>query len=553
MRFHGRLTTGWVLGPTEDVPPRMLPVQRLVSPVPAFDDELLALARWVASRYVAPLATILDRLSPPRVAGEDAEAPAPVARAVPGVRPPEAPVLTAAREGAAFLRALRSGSGGFVVRPGPGEEGEVAVEAVAACLAGGRRAIVLVPEASPEPATVAVLRAAFGDRVVVFAGGDRRARYRTWLAIRAGAADVVVGTRPAVYAPVRDLGLVFVARESHPGHREERSPMTHVRDVGLARARSAGAVLALAGLCPSAEAAAMRLREVRPAVRRWPKVEVVPPGPEGKARRLVRALPSVTRGFLFSPVRGAGIAAVCRSCGAPAACAACGGTLRQEGSVLRCVVCEADGRCRSCGGATFAVRRGGTERVVGWAGALAVVPVREPGRPRLPRAREILVGGAADVRDLGPGDLDLVGVLQADLGLRRPGLAGRERALATWMEAAAWAWPSGRVIVQTDAANDPAIQALVRGDASRFHERERTERAAAGFPVGAAVFRAVGDERLAGVLDDLPALTSLVTTLEGRTVCLLALEPGQVPAFGAAMRVLAAAGGLERVDAEPHL
>jgi len=552
-RFHGSLTKGWILGPTDDVPPRMLPVQRVVSAVPAFDEELLALARWVAARYVAPLATVLDRLSPPRVASEEDAVPAAADGAVGSTPPPASPVFTAYREGQALLATLRSGSGGFTVRPAPDDEGAAAAEAVAACLAGGRRAIVLVPEATPAPATVTLLRERFGPRVAVFAGGDRRTRYRTWLAIRDGAADVIVGTRPAVYAPVKDLGLIWVARESHPGHREERSPMTHVRDVGMARARGVGAVLVLASLCPSAESAAMDLRHVAPVSRRWPKVEVVPPGPEGRARRLVQALPEVRRGFLFTPLRGYGTAAVCRSCRAPAACASCGGVLRLADGAIRCAVCETPGRCRVCGGGSFAIRRGGAERVVEWARAVAGVPVREPGRPRLPRAREILVGGAGDVRDLGPAGLDLVGVLDADLGLRRPGLAGRERALATWMEAVAWAAPAGRVIVQAEASSDPAIQALVRGDAARFHERERTVRAAAGFPVGSAVFRAVGDDRLPAVVAAIPAITSLVTTLEGRTVCLLALEPGQIDAFGAAMRTLAAAGGLERVDAEPHL
>ena len=265
----------------------------------------------------------------------------------------------------------------------------MAVEAVAACLAGGRRAIVLVPEASPEPATVAQLRAAFGDRVVVFAGGDRRARYRTWLAIRAGAADVVVGTRPAVYAPVRDLGLVFVARESHPGHREERSPMTHVRDVGLARARSAGAVLALAGLCPSAEAAAMRPARGPAAVRRWPKVEVVPPGPEGKARGLVRALPSVTTRVLVQPrarlrdrrgvpvVRRAGrLRGVRRHAPAGGRHAPVRGV--RGGRPVPVV------RRRDASPSAVAARSGSSS---GRARS-PQVPVREPGRPRLPRARE---------------------------------------------------------------------------------------------------------------------------------------------------------------------
>ncbi len=73
---------GWVLGATDDIPARTLSVQKVVSPVRFFDEGLLALARWVSERYVAPLAAVLARLAPPRVASEEsaearADRPAP--------------------------------------------------------------------------------------------------------------------------------------------------------------------------------------------------------------------------------------------------------------------------------------------------------------------------------------------------------------------------------------------------------------------------------------------------------------------------------------------
>jgi len=182
------------------------------------------------------------------------------------------------------------------------------------------------------------------------------------------------------------------------------------------------------------------------------------------------------------------------------------------------------------------------------------VPVRRVNEPRLPsQDGEVLVGGADTVRDLGVANLDLVAILDADLAARRPGLTARERALAIWMEAVGWARPAGSAIVQTSHPGDPAVQALVRGSPDRFHERERERRAAAGFPVGAAVFRVIGTDALEHALAEHRPITSLVTSLAGRTVCLLALEPDRVPAFGDAMRRLAAAGVVERVEAEPHL
>jgi primosomal protein N' (replication factor Y) len=554
-RFHGKLTKGWVLGPTSDLPARTLPVMRAVSPVRFFDAELLDLARWISTRYVTPLAEALGVLSPPRVASEEPSAPAVLDRPVrTEARRAPASVWGRYTHGSRLESAIVSGEGTFVVRPAPEDEQRVAVEAVRTCLAGGRRAIVLVPEASPPPATVAALEEAFGDRLVVFAGGDARARYRTWLRIKAGEADVVVGTRPAVFAPLPVLGLLWVARESHPAHREERAPYHHVRDVALRRAAISGGVAVLAALCPSTETAALGLPTVVPSTKRWPKVEIVRPGPEGRAPRLVRALGDVRRAFLFSPLPGAGVAQVCRTCGAPAACAVCGGTLRASEGEIRCVVCEAPGRCAVCGGTTFGVRRGGAERVEAWATRTARVPVTRVTEARLPAAGgEVLVGGADAVRDLGVASLDLVAILDADLAARRPGLTARERALAIWMEAVGWARPAGSAIVQTAHPGDAAVQALVRGSPDRFHERERERREAAGFPVGAAVFRVIGTEALEAALAEHHPITSLVTSLGGRTVCLLALEPDRVPAFGDAMRRLAAAGVVERVEAEPHL
>jgi primosomal protein N' (replication factor Y) (superfamily II helicase) len=528
---------------------------RAVSPVRFFDAELLELARWISTRYVTPLAEVLGALSPPRVASEEQQRALAVEdRPVAGPGRGGAATWDGYTHGPRLAQALGAVGGAFVVRPAPEDEQLLAVEAVRACLAGGRRAIVIVPEASPEPATATALERTFGDRVVLFSGGDARTRYRTWLRIRSGAGDVVVGTRPAVFAPVPSLGLIWVARESHPAHREERAPYHHVRDVALRRASIAGGVAVLAAVCPSTEAASLGLPTVAPTTKRWPKVEVVRPGPEGRAPRLVRALGGVRRAFLFSPLPGAGVAQVCRTCGAAAACAACGGTLRASGGEIRCVVCASLGRCASCGGASFGVRRGGAERVEAWASRAAPVPVRRVTEPRLPSAGgEVLVGGADVVRDLGVAGLDLVAILDADLAVRRPGLAARERALAIWMEAVGWARPSASAIVQTAHPSDPGVQALVRGTPDRFHQRERERRAAAGFPVGAAVFRVIGTGEVEDALGQHRPITSLISSLGGRTVCLLALEPDRVPAFGDAMRRLAATGVVERVEAEPHL
>jgi primosomal protein N' (replication factor Y) len=561
-----------VLGTTDDVPARMLPVRKRVSVVRFFDEPMLTLARWVSERYVVPLAAVLKRLTPPRVVSEEGEpvGEGEVLRAADPTRPhapdlalataedlgPATPAILADayRNGSAVLEAIgERRAAGFVLRPAPEDEAALAVETVAACLAAGRRAIVLVPEARPVPATAAAVLGAFGDRAVAFLGGDRRARYRTWLEVADGRGDVIVGTRPGVYAPVRDLGLIHVSRESHPAHREDRAPYSHVRDVALQRTRVEGATAVLSALCPSSEAASMGFPEVATTSRRWPAVEIVAPGPEGRAPRLVQALRRAGRGFIYSPLRGYGVAQVCRTCGAAATCSACGGLLRIEDRVVRCVVCEAEGRCASCGGASFGIRRGGAERIEEWAAAVARSKVRRIERPRMPRDGEVLIGGPEVVRDLGPAGLDLVAIVDADLAERRPGLNSRARAVSVWMEAVAWAQPSGRAIVQATRPRDPAIQAIVRGNPARFHEDDRSRRAEAGFPVAAPVFRVAGAPGLEEHLLAFDPITLLTSATGDQTICLLALEIDRLPRFGRTMRDLAARGEVTRVEAEPHL
>ena len=570
VRFHGKLTRGWVLGPTDDLPPRVLKVHKVVSPVRFFDERLLELFRWMSERYIAPLATVIGRSFPPRVASEEHSvrgggggADAPLASPFPTplrIDPPAFGPASAAvrvdrafyRNGSALFDAIRSsGAGLFRVRPAPEHEQLLAVDAVQACLDAGRRAIVIVGEAEPLPATAAHLAETFGDRVALFVGGDKRERYRTWLEIQAGRYDVVVGTRPAVFAPLGSLGLIWLSRESHALHREERSPYFHVRDVAAKRAEIEDAVFVMSALCHSSEAAVMPATDVEPATRAWPPVEVVKPGPEGRAPRLVAALKESSRAFLFEPLRGYGVARVCKSCGRPAACAECGGALRVEQGRIRCVVCEAPGRCAECGSTHFGIARGGAERVEEWLGRLVDVPVRRDDHPE-PRAG-VTVGGAESVKEIDPPGLDLVGILDADLAARRPGLSALEHALAVWMEAAGWARPNGRVIVQTRAPSDAALQSLVQGAPARHHRAERRRREAAGFPPGFPVFRMFGGRDLRKRLDETAPHHVLETSLGDETVCLLTIRPDALPEFGRTVRALAERGVVTRVEAEPHL
>jgi len=557
--FHGKSVKGWVLGASGDHPSRTLPVTKVLSDVRAFDRPMLALLRWVSERYVAPLSSVITRAVPPRVVSEEDALPDDeTLDAAPATAAGSAgDVLLAYRNGEAVREAIRGGgSGAFRLRPVPELEHATVVAAVEATLSVHRRALVLVPESSPVPATAVALQEAFGDRVRLFLGGSKRERYRRWMELRGSQPDVVVATRPGVFAPVPDIGLIWLSRESHPGHREDRAPYYHVRDVALERARREGAVAVLSALCPSAEATVAVPREIAPVRRAWPIVEVVKPGPEGRAPRLVAALREAARAFLYAPVPGYGIAQVCKACGEPAACASCRGLLRAEEGRVACAVCGAPGRCANCGSPSFGIRRGGAERVEEWVSSIARVPARRArGVARFPAGRDALVvGGPESVKDIIPPELDIVGILDADLAARRPGITAMERALTTWMEASAWARPSGRVIVQTTRANDPAVQALVSGNPDRFLRVEVPRRTEAGFPPGAPVFRITGSAELETALRALEPTTLLAAPgAGGETVCLLAIDARDIAVFAATVRYLAVRGTVSRVEAEPHL
>ncbi len=566
--FHSRLVKAWVLGPAREVPTgRLLSIRKVLSPVRFFDEGMLRLLRWMQERYVAPLATVIERSHPPRVVSEESKDDwAAVDAATPtrsGDVPRPPPIL--GRYGGEAL--LQAGTTTWL-RPLPDEEQAACVEAVTTCLVHGKRAIVLVPEADPVPATARAVLDEFGDRAVAFRGGEPRERYRTWLEILSGRFDVVVGTRPAVFSRLHDLGLIWISREVHPGHREDRSPYYHVREVAMARTILERASCILASLSPSVETMAMAtagsIRVARPGRgderASSPLVETVAPEAEDRSPRLTALLKRARSGALIVSRRGYGVARVCRSCGEPAACSACRGPIVVERGTASCRVCGAEGICTSCGGRSFGVERGGTERMAEWAGRIVSAPVRlegaTGGNPTPPGPALFVVGTAATVKDVGPVRVDLVAILDADRAVARAGVRAGEQALATWMEAAAWAGPrsgGARVLLQTRQPAHLAIQALIRWEPAPFLLEQTRTRAEAGFPPGHAVFRIAGVDALDEPLAAAGGSTVLSTAVEGGTLCLVAVSPANLARFRQEILRLAGQGTVTRVEAEPQL
>jgi primosomal protein N' (replication factor Y) len=167
-------------------------------------------------------------------------------------------VLTAEQaDGLARLAAL-SAAGGFRAALLHGVTGsgktEIYLRLARQARERGRGVILLVPEIALTPAVAARFRRAFGDRVAIqHSGLSDGERHDQWHRIRRGDVDVVVGTRSAVFAPVRALGLIIVDEEHDGSYKQEEAPRYNGRDVAVMRARQAGALAVLGSATPSLE------------------------------------------------------------------------------------------------------------------------------------------------------------------------------------------------------------------------------------------------------------------------------------------------------------
>lgn len=154
------------------------------------------------------------------------------------------------------LRALMNGRPAAALLHGVTSSGKtlVFVKLIQAAVAAGRQALVLVPEISLTPQMIYRLKAYFGSRVAVqHSALSNTERLLQWQQIQNGEADVVVGTRSAVFAPLERLGLIIIDEEQEHTYHSENSPRYLAHDVAKRRAVSHGALLLLSSATPSTE------------------------------------------------------------------------------------------------------------------------------------------------------------------------------------------------------------------------------------------------------------------------------------------------------------
>ncbi len=400
------------------------------------------------------------------------------------------------------------------------------MEAIAASLAAGRPALLLVPEIALAAPIVDRLRAELRVRIAVLHSGlGEGERADEWRRIRAGAADLVVGTRTALLAPLAEVGLIVVDEEHDAAYKSDRTPRFQARDAALELARLAGAAVVLGSATPAVEtmgrARTGRYRRAVLPVRAAgtePRVAAVDMREELAAGNrglisdvLAAALADLDtergdRAILVLNRRGTASVVLCRDCGTVQACPDCDRPLvyHQAGTTLRCHHCgrawPIATRCPSCGSPRIRYLGGGTERVE--REVRAQFPNLRVGRldrdivERKGAAERVLdafAGGRTDVlvgtslvaKGLDIPEVTLVGVVSADIALNLPDERASERTYQLLAQAVGRAGRGDRpgiAFIQTYRPDHRAIRAVVEGDAASFYDEELALRERFGSP-----------------------------------------------------------------------
>lgn len=407
-----------------------------------------------------------------------------------------------------FLLAGMTGSG----------KTEVYLRVVQQALDTGKGSILLVPEISLVPALARTVRARFGERLAILHSGLSRAeRHQEWERIRSGEAQVVLGPRSAVFAPVRNLAFIAVDEEQDSSYKQETTPRYHGRDIALVRARDRNAVALLVSATPSLES---RLNAERGRLGFLALTERVGQGelPAGVLVDLKQtAGPRRSGEVVFSDVlceeieqtlgrdeqvillrnrRGYAPVLLCRACGNDHECDDCGlpRTLHRRPSRLLCHYCASalpvPERCQACDETALEAVGAGTERVEETfrelfpAASVEVLDrdaVSRVGSTRLildrfgRRQTQVLIGTQMVTKGHHFPGVSLTGVLQADSYLSFPDFRAVERTYALLTQLAGRAGRGqvpGKIVIQTFHPDHYAIQAALKHDDEAFAEQE---------------------------------------------------------------------------------
>ena len=502
-------------------------------PEPLLLPHQVALARMVADHYWVPVIECIRAMLPPRVRGtgstgsgastrqrrhtrllELATGPAPAAEQV---------TLTAEQQVALDV----VGANGVTLLDGVIASGKTEVYLAAAerVLAQGLRVLLLVPEISLTPQLVQRVRARLDvPLAVLHTQITELERAQQWWRTRRGEAQVVLGSRSAVFAPVPRLGLICLDEEGSAAYKQDRTPRYEAGWVARRLASITGARLIAGSATPSVatyfaasqgEIALARLtRRVRGHAAEVELVDMRDEAAEGNrqplSRRLVEsvthALENEEQTILYLNRRGLSTYVMCRDCGKPVQCLGCSVALVQHAE-LDGLVCHYCGYARAmpsvcdfCGSRNIRGLGMGTQKLEGlvkrtWPAARVLRLDSDIARGPdsyfrvweafSERRSDILVGTQLVTRGLDLPAVTCVGVVDADLPLHFPDYRSAENTFALVTQVAGRAGRDGRpshVVVQTSNPEHYALRCAAEGDYEAFYRAELPARKAFVFP-----------------------------------------------------------------------
>jgi len=446
---------------------------------------------------------------------------------------------------------------------------EVYIQLAAKMLAEKRQVLVLIPEIGLTDQFVARFKSHLSAKIVVINSAmNETDRHQAWLLAHHGYADIVIGTRSAVFTPLADLGLIIIDEEHDSSYKQQDSLRYHARNVALMRAKQANIPIVLGSATPSLEsfyhAQSQRYRLLSMTKRATgallPQVKLIdsrgPQARNGLSTVLYKAIEAElskdNQVLLFINKRGYAPVLMCHDCQWQAVCPDCDAKMivHQGGYQLRCHHCGFNQAlinvCPDCESNDLGHYGVGTEQVEQSLQTLfPAVPVLRVDRDSTQQVgaftkliNEIQQGGAkilVGTQMLAKGhdfhDVTLVGVLDADQGLFSADFRATENLAQLIIQVigrAGRGQKSGRVLIQTGQAEHPFWQRLLSHDYPAIAQDLLTEREMSAMPpVGSlCVIRARAREQALS-LAFLTEVVSILNQAKQQTVLVL----GPVPAM----------------------
>ena len=437
------------------------------------------------------------------------------------------PELPLNAEQRAAFNAVQSGMQGFGAFLLYGVTGsgktEVYLQLIRHCLEAGKQALVLIPEINLGPQTVERFARRFNARIALLHSGvNDRERLDAWLAARDGEADIVIGTRSALFTPLKNPGLIIVDEEHDASYKQQEGLRYHARDLALVRARQEHLPIVLGSATPSLESlhnahagryALLKLTQRAGGAQqpRFLRLDVkslpLDAGISGPLQQAIRqTLEAGQQVLVFLNRRGFAPSLLCHDCGWISQCPRCDArmTLHQRHNELRCHHCGHVERpprnCPECNQVDLRPVGAGTERAEERLALLfPQFPVLRIDRDSTSRKGAmdklfttinkgepcILVGTQMLAKGHHFPRVTLVAILDADGGLFSADFRASERMAQLTVQVAGRAGRAeepGKVIIQSHLADHPLLVQLTEQGYPAFAEQALSERRGAGLP-----------------------------------------------------------------------